>query len=268
MSRTHAYIMGLNTGVFLSVNRGASPAIPLYRWSRKRFLMPLFVIAVAAISATPASTKEKPAGAFDDPYSGFSENWSGAYLGASIGGGWGNSRATYDRNGNNHLTPETIEPSGYLASLTYGYNYRLSNNIVVGLEGDIGIMDLDAGRSGLWDGHIWQSQFGGLWATLRGRLGYAFDNVLVYGTGGLAMMETNERILGDNDATQNTYNEAVHTGWVLGAGVEYALSENISTKLEYLHMEFPQLSGQTNNAEPYSFENSVDIVRVGLNYKF
>ena len=82
------------------------------------------------------------------------------------------------------------------------------------------------------------------------------------------MMETNGRILGDNDATQNTYNEGVHTGWVLGAGVEYALSENISTKLEYLHMEFPQMSGQTNNAEPYSFENSVDIVRVGLNYKF
>lgn len=206
---------------------------------------------------------------FVGDYAGFSENWSGFYLGASVGGGWGNSRTTYDRAGNNHLTPETISPSGYLASLTLGYNYKLSNNIVIGIEGDIGVMDIDASdRTGLWDGHVWKSQYGGMWGTLRGRLGYAFDNFMIYGTGGLAFMETDEKILGDNDATQNTYNEGVHTGWVIGGGIEYALTENITTKIEYLHMEFGKYSGYTNNNELYTFENDVDIVRVGLNYKF
>ena len=81
-------------------------------------------------------------------------------------------------------------------------------------------------------------------------------------------METDELILGDNDATQNTYNQTTHTGWVLGGGIEYALTDNVSTKLEYLHMEFPEHTGYTNNQELYSFDNSVDIVRVGLNYRF
>ncbi len=280
MSNSHANIMGLNTGVFFSRINETSPqksffSKVIFKPEPIHYLRALYYLTVClcflalAMTSSQAQAKETLSKDIDSLYSGFSDNWSGAYLGASLGYGWGNSRTTYDRDGNDHLTPETAEPSGYLGSLTLGYNYQLGNNIVVGIEGDIGIMDVDANdRIDMWDGHVWKSQFGGMWGTLRGRLGYAFDNTLIYGTGGLAFMETAETILGDNDATQNTYNEGVHTGWVLGGGIEYALSSNVTTKVEYLHMEFPKHTGYTNNEELYSFKNDVDLVRVGLNYKF
>ncbi len=274
MSNTHTNIMGLNTGVFFSridevSSRISSPSKQTLKRERGRRVTVLILAALIVVLASAGAQANGKTGEFDSEYAGFSNNWSGLYLGASLGYGWGNSRTTYDRNGNDHLTPETIDPSGFLGSLTLGYNKRLGNNMVIGLEGDIGFMDLDKkDRTGMWDDHVWKSQFGGMWGTIRGRLGYAFDRLMVYGTGGLAFMETDEKVLGDNDATQNTYNEGVHTGWVLGAGMEYALTERITTKVEYLHMDFGKYSGYTNNNELYTFKNDVDLVRVGFNYKF
>lgn len=202
-------------------------------------------------------------------FEGSHDLWTGPYIGASLGYGWGQSETTYDRNDGNHDEALSRDTSGVLGALTLGYNYRLNGNIVLGVEGDLGFMDVGADdQTGLWDGHVWKGGYGGLWGTVRARAGWTLGNSLLYGTGGLAFMETNETILGDNDATQNTYNEGMHTGWVLGGGLEYALSKNISAKLEYLHMEFPEYSGYTNNQEPYSFDNSIDIARVGVNYRF
>ncbi len=197
------------------------------------------------------------------------ERWTGFYFGGSVGGGWGKSTTFYDRAGDDHPTVESNNPNGYMGSISAGYNQQLNNNIVVGIEGDLGMMNYKApDRLDMWDGHIWKSQFGGMWGSLRPRIGYAFDNVMVYGTAGLAFMQTNEIILGDNDATQNTYNQTIHSGWVFGGGVEYALSDNLSTKIEYLQMQFPENRSYTNNEELYGFTNSANIVRVGLNYKF
>ena len=154
MNNTHTNIMGLNTGVFLSSNRGISPIDPPYQRPKLHFLRYALFILALAVGASAASAKDNPSVEFDDRYSDFSDNWSGAYLGVSLGGGWGESQATYNRNGNDHLTKESVEPSGYLGSLTLGYNFRLGNNIVVGVEGDLGIMDLDGQKTGFWDDHI------------------------------------------------------------------------------------------------------------------
>ena len=199
----------------------------------------------------------------------FDDRWTGVYIGASVGGGWGETSTFYDRAGNDHLTTEFIKPSGYVGALTFGYNHQFANNFVIGVEADLGVMDIDApDKTGLWDDHIWKSRYGGLWGTLRPRIGYSFGDLMVFGTGGVAFMETDEMILGDNDATQNTYNRGTHTGSVFGGGFEYALTEKTSAKLEYLRMDFPEYKGYTNNEELYGFENSVDILRVGVNFKF
>ncbi|HHB82970.1 MAG TPA: porin family protein, partial [Devosia sp.] len=108
----------------------------------------------------------------------------------------------------------------------------------------------------------------GLWGTLRPRVGYTVGDMMVYGTAGMAIMQTNEVILGDNDATQNTYNTGIHTGLVYGAGIEYAVSDNLSAKVEYLQMQFPEYKSYTNNEEPYGFTNAASLLRVGLNYNF
>ncbi len=198
-----------------------------------------------------------------------SDRWSGFYFGASLGAGWGQSVTFYDRAGDDHPTRETANPLGYLASFSLGYNQQIANNLVLGLEGEIGMMNLSApDRLNMWDGHIWKSQFGGVWGSLRPKLGWAMDNMMVYGTAGFAFMQTNEIILGDNDATQNTYNQTIHTGIAFGGGVEYALTDNISAKLEYLHMQFPEYQSYTNNEELYGFTNSAGLLKVGLNHKF
>ncbi len=246
---------GLSSGTHYSARPGAW--VPV---------LALLIMSMSSAHAAEANPSAPETFIIDDA---FDDRWSGFYIGASIGGGWGESTTFYNRNGNDHLTRESIDPSGYVGAFTLGYNYQFVNRFVVGIEADLGVMDISApDKTGLWDDHIWKSQYGGLWGTLRPRLGYSFGDLMVFGTGGLAFMETNEMILGDNDATQNTYNRGFHTGSVIGGGFEYAFSENTSAKVEYLRLDFPEYRGYTNNEELYGFENSVDLFRVGVNYKF
>ncbi len=201
--------------------------------------------------------------------------WQGSYVGMSFGGGWGLSVHEYNPadNQNNHPTVSSNKSSGYLGALTLGYNFRPSgSNLMFGVEADVGYMDIDAPDRIMteWDDHVWKTQFGGLWGTLRARAGYVWNRVLLYGTAGIAFMNSNEIVLGDNDATQNTYNQTVLSGWVYGGGIEYAISRKVTAKLEYLRMDFARNEGYTNDAanDTYWFDNKVDLVRAGINFRF
>lgn len=271
MTCNNTSVMGLDNGAYLN-NELENLSQGSRSKRHSRWIAPLALFLSPLILAiTPTQAADAINGKAQAPLTSteFEQRWAGFYVGASVGAGWGESSAFYDRNGDDHLTRETIDPDGFAGSITFGYNHQFMNNFILGIEGDLGFMDISApDKIGIWDGHIWKSQYGGLWGTVRPRVGYSFDNLMVFATGGIAFMGTDEMILGDNDATQNTYNSDVHTGWVLGAGVEYALTERISTKLEYLHMEFPEYRSYTNNNELYGFQNSVNLIRAGLNYKF
>ena len=173
-----------------------------------------------------------------------------------------------------------------------------------------GVFGGNDGRRGDW------------FATARVRLGFAMDRALLYVTGGAAFMDDRNRnngfgfaggfgsgaavpapffvtagaaaagagvggggvgFFGDNGSRNNV-------GWALGAGVEYAFTNNLSAKLEYLHIDFDrgnrnggffgnQVVGVTNTGAPVTATNvgfgnnrrggnDIDIVRVGLNYRF
>jgi outer membrane immunogenic protein len=191
--------------------------------------------------------------------------WQGLYWGGSIGYGWGTSEHFYDRN-DNHGT-ETNDLSGGLAALTLGYNYLVSPGYLVGVEADLGLMDLSADDKVIFDGHIWKAEFGPFWGTVRGRAGMLFGNTLLYATGGWAITEVNEVGIGDADG-QTAENENVRSGWVLGAGIEHAFTHGMSAKVEYLHMDFGSYEGLSENQEDYAFDNRVDLIRTGLNVKF
>lgn len=116
--------------------------------------------------------------------------------------------------------------------------------------------------------------------TARGRLGWAFDNVLVYGTGGLAetRLNTSSSYADSNGGLGSWNSVAAKTGWVAGAGVEYALSQGWSVKAEYLYVNFgavtapgtiigPAVGGYAN-ALSTSNDLTVQIARAGVNYKF
>lgn len=192
--------------------------------------------------------------------------WQGLYVGGSVGYGWGSSEHFYDRN-DNHGTAEA-DLGGGLAALTVGYNHMWSPRLLLGVEADLGLMHLSADDQVIFDGHVWKSQFGPLWGTIRARAGYLWtERTLFYATAGWAIAEVDEVGYGDA-AGQTATNESVRSGLVVGAGIEHALWTGVTAKLEYLHMDLGRYHGLSENQEPYYFDNSVDLVRVGMNMKF
>lgn len=191
--------------------------------------------------------------------------WTGFYAGLSLGYGWGASEQQYNRNGNHGLA--STSPEGALAALTLGYNYDVGGGFIAGLEGDLGLMDVSADDKIVYDGHVYKTQFGPWWGTVRARAGYAFDRTLVYATGGAAFMAVDEVSIG-NTPGETAINKDTRSGWVVGAGIEHAFAPNTSVKVEYLHMDFGSYHGFSDNQEDFAFKNEIDLVRLGVNYKF
>jgi outer membrane immunogenic protein len=128
-------------------------------------------------------------------------NWTGFYVGANFGGGW--SRSAVSGSATSALTgvgvfPETfagnINSSGVLGGGQIGFNYEFPSNWVVGIEADIDGSGI-AGATNtcatiLATGAVAACETSSSrlndFGTVRGRAGYALNNVLLYGTGGLA----------------------------------------------------------------------------------
>lgn len=115
--------------------------------------------------------------------------------------------------------------------------------------------------------------------TARGRLGWAFDNVLVYGTGGLAAtrLSTSYAYADGNGGVGSWSANGNRLGWTVGAGFQYALSNAWSVRAEYLYVNFGSITapgaifgpafGYTN-ALSTSADFTAQIARAGVNYKF
>ena len=205
-------------------------------------------------------------------------SWTGCYLGIEGGGVWGRSQ-------HNAADPADatagvlgfaqtggISPTGGMIGGTVGCNYQVSN-FVLGIEGDDSWTN-NSGSANLiapfrttdvvTTNESWV-------ATYRGRIGYAWDRVLVYGTGGGAATNIGVNLCdpanGCIAGSQTVY------GWAAGAGIEYAVWENLSFKLEYLHLDFGTTGfGRLMPTPAFTFlARSVsltdDLVRVGLNYR-
>ncbi len=217
----------------------------------------------AAIVTTPA--RGAPDVSYGNSY-GNAARWSGFYLGGSLGYGFGESRQQLNRN-NNHGY-DSVKPDGFTGSLTAGYNFILTNSVLAGVEGEIGVMNLSRDDKPVYDGHSWKPQFGPLWGTVRGRLGYVLGrDMLFYGTAGLAFMQTDNWTVGNN-WNESSWDAKMRTGWVIGAGLEYALTDRWSAKAEYLYMDFGKHKGRTEDNDPYWYDDNASILRVGVNYRF
>lgn len=190
--------------------------------------------------------------------------WEGLYVGATLGYGWGTSESTLDR-GNNHGF-DTNDPDGALLGATLGYNWRVGDRLIGGIEGDISIADISGeDHKDVYDTHLWETGWNSL-VTLRGRLGYEIEKNLLYATAGLAAINSDEYIAGNN-ANETTDNTGWLGGWVIGLGIERQFSDRISGKIEYLHADFGENDGFTADDDPYFFDNDLDVIRIGLNYK-
>ncbi|MCB4769385.1 porin family protein [Ancylobacter sp. Lp-2] len=172
-------------------------------------------------------------------------SWTGFYLGGNTGYAWGSSNGDIDNLG--------IDPSGWFGGGQIGFNYQLGNNVVIGIETDLqggSIKDTAYGYESKLD------YFG----TVRARVGYAFDTVLPYVTGGFAYGKTKV-----TDQLLNWSESSTQTGWTIGAGVEYAFLPNWTVKAEYLYVD---LGDDYYDNLGATAGTNLNIARVGLNYKF
>ncbi len=232
----------------------------------------LTVTVCAATVANAADFGTGPGSLKDTPFAVTQWNWGGFYGGFTAGYGAGDSSNWVANNANVHGWASN-NPDGALIGGTVGYNWQYAPNWVVGVEADMSWADLQGQQHKyIYDGHDWSGGWDGF-ATIRGRVGYAMGPTLLYATGGIAFVHTNEVIVG-NDADETNFYQGWHTGYVVGAGVEHAFNEKLSGKIEYLFADgFAEESGRTGTVNGYSNQNykhdigNIDIVRVGLNYK-
>ena len=218
----------------------------------KRFLLAsagvlaMVSLANAADLPRPMYTKAPPMVA---PY----YNWTGFYVGINGGGGWGNS--AWDTTGG-------FDTSGGLVGGTVGYNWQMGT-WVLGVEGDIDWADIKGSTaSGCVGGNCTTEN---TWlGTARGRVGYAFDRWMPYLTGGAAF--------GDVQASHPGFTGMTSTqlGWTVGAGIEFAVVNNVTAKVEYLHYDLGsfQCGMNCNGAVSDNVSFHADVVRGGLNIRF
>jgi outer membrane immunogenic protein len=222
---------------------------------RRVLLTTISLFAFTAATAVAADLPRSMPAKAPAVYAPVGYNWTGFYLGINGGYAWGRSRwSGYG---------SASDSSGAMVGGTAGYNWQAPGSPwVFGLEGDIDWTNIKGTFTNAACPTGCQTQNNWL-GTARGRVGYAWDRVMPYITGGLAV--------GDIQATQFGVAGAHDTkvGWSAGGGVEAALTGNWTAKLEYLRVD---LGGINCSAPSCSLPTRVgfraDEVRAGLNYRF
>jgi outer membrane immunogenic protein len=229
--------------------------------------------------------------------------WTGLYVGVHGGYGWGDvdigDTYTYVAD---PFVASSMEASGLLGGVQLGYNWQ-RGNVVFGIEGELGYMDLDGDQSTVLRGGDRSMNLdgkysisGGLYGDLTGRLGYATDNALLYVKGGVAFLNADfgadyvggncttklKNRCGDPNPSKFSFDDSeTMVGWTIGVGAEYALTSSLSLKVEYQHFDFGTASF-TSHGEYTGFctgcestldssrdeDVTVDAVKVGVNYRF
>ena len=191
-------------------------------------------------------------------------SWTGFYIGGNIGWGWTSGDGTIAFGG--PAGPFSGDGDGFLGGIQAGYNWQ-SGAFVGGIELDFQGSGGDGDISGTAGGTTMTGSLKTPWfGTIRGRLGYAMDRWLLYVTGGAVYGKAE---LDGTLSTTGAFSSSVnYWTWTLGAGVEAALWDRWSTKLEYLYIstpdEFPAPPGTTS----LDGDSDTHVVRLGLNYRF
>jgi outer membrane immunogenic protein len=197
----------------------------------------------------------------------YAPNWAGFYIGGHIGYGW--SKMTGDESGD--LLTGDVKLKGGVAGVHAGYNWQF-NQLVLGVEGDV------SGVFGGWDNTVCTVGTGcgdgsglhgsmqGL-ASIRGRLGWAFDNRwMIYATGGWGWGRFNGDI---QSGTSIAPVKKTATGGVWGGGVEWKYNPNLSFRLEGLSYQFNKDVQTGSDAGDGIFHiHPVNVIRVGASYYF
>jgi outer membrane immunogenic protein len=179
---------------------------------------------------------------------------------------------------------------GFVGGGQIGYNYQFGS-WVIGVEADLQFADLNNARPGTIVAATptvanfvgaQNANFGGIdwFGTVRGRLGYAMDRFMIYGTGGFAFGGADQKGFTDNFGNYRDAHNDTRTGFAAGGGIEYAFTPNLTGKIEGLYVNLERnrdngFVGTLNGTPVYTTgfgrannDSEFAVVRAGLNYKF
>jgi outer membrane immunogenic protein len=256
---------------------------------RRRLLVANVLAAVMSVGAAQAADMPLKAA---PPVVAPAFSWTGFYIGAHCGYGWGQNdwSDSYDP-----LNPTTLQEDdaaydidGGLAGGQIGFNYQV-NQFVVGVEADVSWADItgkgkyyiddnDLVGSCIQSNDACTTKIDAL-GTITGRIGFALDHSLLYVKGGAAWANTrftsgytDENFPDDN---YHASSEKTRWGWTIGVGAEYAFAENWSLKVEYNYIDlgddnvtFDYDAAPIINPYRATVDQQLNIVKAGINYRF
>jgi outer membrane immunogenic protein len=196
-------------------------------------------------------------------------SWTGGYIGGQVGYRWGDATVSDNVSGD-FSNPD---PDDWLAGVYFGYNYQMANNVVIGADADFA-----------WTG---ADEFGELFdsagvpyadgsgdnleldceGAVRARLGYAVDRFLPYIAGGVAFGRVTQEEIAAGGAVLTSDHDTL-VGWTIGAGVEYAFTDNLIGRAEYRYTDFGDGDITFSDDAPGNIDLSTNDVRLGIAYKF
>lgn len=195
-------------------------------------------------------------------------NWSGIYVGGQVGYSWGSDRASEFASAGRVPLGRSFDysPSSFIGGARLGFNYQFGA-VVVGVEGDIEGMNAAEGKGDLGGTVRVRQDWQG---SVRARLGYSLDRIMIYATGGVAFTKLEYAYVSPLAGLTETINSS-RTGWTVGGGVDYALTDNIILGVDYRYTDYGRFDhvgagaylGRTVEHEP-----SAHAVRASLAYKF
>ena len=205
--------------------------------------------------------------------------WTGLYVGGQVGYDFGYdkslARATSTAIG---LASTSTSERGIIGGAHVGYNYAtqplpfmgnsLGASAVFGVEGDVNGTSAGAnfGLGGIDVTHNQNVQ-----GSIRGRVGVAFDRLLIYGTGGAAFGGFNNHYVNTLNGLTDNFDHT-RVGWTAGGGAEYALTNNWSVRAEYRHTDFGRsvdnLAASTGGGVSVHQHDVENQILAGFSYKF
>ncbi len=223
------------------------------------------------------------------PLAPVTSTWAGGYVGLFAGYGWSEvdvSEPYSDDAGfffNDPYTDDfSLDADGFFGGVTAGYNWQ-AGNIVFGVEGEIGYLDLDESdvdpnSTEIYGGDTVASFDSDLYGAVTARLGFGTDRILIYGKGGVAFLNAEGSIVDDCDTGAcglgliDMHEDETLTGWTIGGGLEVLVSDAWSIKGEYMYMDFGNLDLDGTDSFGNTYDSSMDVdvhtVKLGLNYRF
>jgi len=192
-------------------------------------------------------------------------NWTGVYGGVDLGGAFGQTSLYLPASN----TSANIGNNGVFGGAQFGYNYQI-NNFVLGFETEFNLQSVKGNKTYqiLPSANVYGASSQRDWfASVGGRLGYAFDRYLVYAVGGYAFSQFNSTLT--TNALQTAGVSTTFNGYDVGAGVQHAFTDRWSGRAEYRYYNY----GNNNayyNAYPKNFSQKLEsnTFRIGLSYKF